>query len=159
MELRALRMYYKAAVVVPFYTMCFFVVMALVGGGLNSSVGEFVMTITVYSGITGLLAATIFLNRIKAIAFHFTYSLLSFFLVPCLFIAYALWTEVDWQGLKVSGGNVIYSSWLIVIFFIHILGLTISFMDFRRSIVKTLEEEREEQNELRTIYDDQIPYV
>jgi hypothetical protein len=84
---------------------------------------------------------------------------LSFFLAPCLFIAYALWTKVDWHDLKVSGPSVAAGSWIIVLSFIHVLGLTISYMDFRRSIIKTVEEEKEEQNELRTIYDDQIPYV
>jgi len=48
---------------------------------------------------------------------------------------------------------------ILVIFFIHFIGLVISYIDFRRSIVKTIEEENETQHELRTIYDDQIPYI
>ena len=148
-------MYYRAAVIVPFYTMCFFVIVAL----LTGTMPELTLRVTIYSGVTGLLATSIFLNRKRSFAFHFIYSLLSFFLLPALFIVYILWTEVDWQGLKVSGGNLVYSTLLFVMFLIHLIGLAISYIDFRRSIVKTLEKEQEEKNELRTIYDDQIPFA
>jgi hypothetical protein len=156
MELSALRMYYKAAVLVPFYTMCLCVIVALLTGVL----AELVLRVTTYSGIAGLAASTIFLNRKRSVAFHFIYSLLSFYLLPVIFISFILWTEVDWEGLNTSKGNVVYSSLLFVTFFVHLIGLSISYIDFRRSIVKTIEEEeKEERNQLRTIYDDQIPYA
>ena len=101
MELRALRMYYRAAVIVPFYTICFFVIVALLTG---------------------------------------------------TFISYILWTEADWQELKVSKGDLYNSTLLFVIFFIHLMELAISYIDIRGSIIKTSEREQEEKNEVRTIY-------
>jgi hypothetical protein len=156
METRALWMYYKAAVIVPFFTSCFFLLVVWVA---DTSMMETMLKVTLFSGIMSLLAAGIFLNRFKNISIHFVRCLLSFFLLPVLFCTYIIYKEVDWRALKYSNGNMVDSAVLFVIFFIHLIGLAISFVDLRQSIIKTIEEENEAQHELRTIYDDQLPYV
>ena len=60
MPFRTLQMYFKAAVIVPFYTICFFVIT----GSLFGSLSEPLLKIALYSGITGTLSITIFFEHI-----------------------------------------------------------------------------------------------
>ena len=133
-------MFYKAAVVVPFYTMLLFGLPYFFIPGM----GELFLKIIFYSGITGLLSATLFFNILKRVAYSLWYSLLSFFLLPCSFMAYIIYSQVDWYLISQSK-NVAFSCVLFVIFFIHLIGLVISFQDFRKSIIKTKQWQYEEQ--------------
>ena len=134
MNWRVLRIFFKAAVIVPFYTAC---LLAL--PGILAEVEPLIM-LALASGITGLLSTTIFLNHFKRVAYHPLLSALSFFLLPGISVAIMMITMVNWTSFKYSSGDMRLNALVIVVCFLHLIGLSISYVDFRQSIrlTKTL---------------------
>ena len=124
------RAYFKAGILVPFYTSCFLCL-------LLCPVPAFydVLELAFLSGLTGLCSLTVFLNCYRKIAGNYFYSILSWFLLPLIFITYVLSTRVDWVIFNdTKKGNVFLSSIYLVIFFLHLIGLFISFQSFRATL-------------------------
>lgn len=125
------RAYFKAGILVPFYTACFFCLFFSTNGAFYD-----VLELTFFSGLTGLCSLTIFLNCYRKIADNYFYSILSWVLLPVLFIIYVLSTKVDWVVFKdTKRGNVAVTSLYLVIFFLHFIGLFISFQSFRATVL------------------------
>ncbi|HWI91176.1 MAG TPA: hypothetical protein VNT20_07865 [Flavisolibacter sp.] len=124
------RAYFKAGILVPFYTACFLSLMFCASNSFYD-----VLELTFYSGLTGLCSLTIFLNCYRKVIDNFIYSLLSWILLPLIFIAYVLATKVDWIVFKnpKMGDGALVSIYL-VIFFLHVIGLFISFQSFRATV-------------------------
>ena len=125
------RAYFKAGILVPFYTACCLCL-------LLSPISDFekVLELTFFSGLTGLCSLTIFLNCYRKVAGNYFYSALSWSLLPVVFIGYVLYNKVDWIVFKYPKQcNAFISSLYLVIFFIHLIGLVISFQSFRATIL------------------------
>lgn len=123
--------YFKAGILVPFYTACFFSLLFCASTAFYD-----VLELAMLSGITGLCSLTIFLNCYRKIADNYFYSALSWSLLPVSFIVYVLATRVDWIVFKdTKKGNVGLTSLYLVIFFLHFLGLLISFQSFRATVL------------------------
>lgn len=124
------RAYFKAGILVPFYTACFFSLLLCTSGAFYD-----VLELAFFSGLTGLCSLTIFLNCYRKVIDNFVYSLLSWILLPLIFIAYVLATKVDWIVFKdPKRGNAALVSLYLVIFFLHVIGLFISFQSFRATV-------------------------
>lgn len=125
------RAYFKAGILVPFYTACFLSLLLC-----PSSAFYNVLELAFLSGLTGLCSLTVFLNCYRKIADNSIYSILSWFLLPLIFISYVLITRVDWVIFRdAKRGDVFVSSLYLVIFFLHIIGLFISFQSFRATVL------------------------
>ena len=136
-------MYFKAGVLVPFYLACS---VSILFGIIvyNSDLPENTAIEVLYpflkgtltSGLIGLCSFTIFLNLRSDIAFHSFYRVLCWFLLPCCFMIYLLAFEINWKVISTESPNddflTIY--YLCLIFF-HSIGLLISFVDFRNSMI------------------------
>jgi hypothetical protein len=104
--------------------------------GLQNLVLLDLFRITFYSGLTGLCSLTAFLNSLPQVAENLLYSILSWFLLPYSFIAYVLATEIDWVLFRDSKqGNMVLSSLYLFTFFLHFIGLIISFQSFRATVL------------------------
>lgn len=126
-----IKSYFKAGILVPFYTSCFFSLLFCWSPDFYK-----VLELTFLSGLTGLCSLTIFLNSYRKIAESYFYSVLSWTLLPVLFSTYVLATKVDWIVFSDSKkGDVFISSLYLVIFSIHFLGLFISFSSFRATVL------------------------
>ncbi len=121
----------------PFYTACFFSLLFCWSPDFYK-----VLELAFLSGLTGLCSLTIFLNCYPNIASNYFYSVLSWTLLPVLFIIYVLATKVDWIVFSDSKqGDVFISSLYLVIFSIHFLGLFISFRSFRATVLLNQDDE------------------
>jgi len=125
------RAYFKAGILVPFYTACFFSLLFCTSADFDK-----VLELTFLSGLTGLCSLTIFLNCYRKIVDNYFYSVLSWSLLPVLFIVCVLYNKVDWIIFRYpKQGDVFISSLYLVIFFIHLIGLVISFQSFRATVL------------------------
>src|SRR5215203_3713749 len=125
------RAYFKAGILIPFYTACFFSLLFC-----TSSAFYDVLELAFVSGMTGLYSLTVFLNCYRKIADNYFFSILSWFLLPGICISYVISTRVDWVIFRnTKSGNVVLSSLYLVIFFLHIIGLFISFQSFRATVL------------------------
>jgi hypothetical protein len=123
--------YFKAGILVPFYTACFFSLLFCTSPDFYK-----VLELAFLSGLTGLCSLTIFLNCYRDIAENYFYSVLSWTLLPVLFSVYVLATKVDWIIFSDSKkGDLFISSLYLVVFAIHFLGLFISFRSFRATVL------------------------
>lgn len=137
------RAYFKAGILVPFYTACFFTLMFCTSPAFYD-----VLELALYSGLTGLCSLTIFLNCYRKVVDNYFYSVLSWTLLPAIFITYVLSTKVDWVVFKdTKRGDVVLSSLYLVIFFLHIIGLFISFQSFRATVLLNQENKEVLNNE------------
>jgi hypothetical protein len=144
-----IKAYFKAGILVPFYTACFFSLLFCLAPDFYK-----VLELTFLSGLTGLCSLTIFLNCYRSIANNYFYSVLSWTLLPVLFSIYVLATKVDWIVFSDSKkGNVFISSLYLVIFSIHFLGLFISFRSFRATVLLNPDDEEimNEENDRYTM--------
>ncbi|HUC81124.1 MAG TPA: hypothetical protein VMR70_09420 [Flavisolibacter sp.] len=153
MHFRYLKVYYKAAVIVPFYTACFFVLAALLpaflahGFNLDALEGnlyaELLLQDVLYSGIIGFFTLTAFLNCYKKVAYHPVWRVLAWMLLPYSFIAYILFFDIDWEVMqRPRQYDMAGTSIMIILCFLHVIGIIISFIDFR---VTALLFEKEEE--------------
>jgi len=138
-------MYFKAAVLVPFYAIsflcCSLLLFALLRHDLSLSAitgnAELynIFRISMLSGMVGMSAATIFLNRFPKVAHSLWRSLCSWYLCPVLLMGYLLATDVNLGAINSSSrlDDFATALYLAMILF-HLIGLTISFVDFRRSV-------------------------
>jgi hypothetical protein len=125
------RAYFKAGILVPFYTACFLSVLLCPSPAFYN-----VLELAFLSGLTGLCSLTVFLNCYRKILDNTFYSILSWFLLPAIFISYVLSTRVDWIIFSdTKRGDVFLSSIYLVIFFLHVIGLVISFQSFRATVL------------------------
>jgi hypothetical protein len=142
------RAYFKAGILVPFYTACFFSLLFCWTPDFYKA-----LELTFFSGLTGLCSLTIFLNCYPNIVNNYFYSFLSWTLLPVLFSIYVLTTKVDWVVFSDSKkGDVFISSLYLVIFFIHFLGLVISFQSFRATVLLN-------RNDEEVMNDNNNPYT
>jgi|GEM_PF-3374758 len=157
MQFNLLRVYYKAAVIIPFYTACFMVFGSLIPFFINHGVdlealeqnrlAMLQLENLLYSGLTGLFTLTAFLNCYREVAYHPVKRVIAWMLAPYLFIAYLLYDVVDWSVMHQAGKDVmVATTLLIVLCFLHVIGIIISFIDFRATMMNF---EREEQTAQR----------
>ena len=147
MPVSALRMYFKASVLVPFYLAFFIEALCLTvaasrSGFSNMSQNPLILyslNITLFSGITGLLALTIFLNQYPFIANHPIYRLLAWMLLPGGYIIYFFCRHLPHPSDKIVDILNIYST---IICFLHFIGLIIGFLDFRASMILSQNEKK-----------------
>ena len=126
-----IKAYFKAGILVPFYTACIFSLFF----SFSSSFYD-VLELTFLSGLTALCSLTIFLNCYRKVVDNYLYSALSWSLLPLIFIFFVLSTRVDWIVFKdTKKGNVAVSSLYLVIFFLHLIGIYSSFQSFRATVV------------------------
>jgi hypothetical protein len=132
-----IKAYFKAGILVPFYTACFFSLFFCWSPDFYK-----VLELTLFSGLTGLCSLTIFLNCYRSIAENYLYSVLSWSLLPVIFSVYVLATKVDWAIFSDSKkGDVFMSSLYLVIFSIHFIGLVSSFQSFRATVLLNRDDE------------------
>lgn len=137
------RAYFKARILVPFYTASVFSLFSVAGPDCYE-----VLEIAFYSGLTGICSLTIFLNCYRKIADNYVYSALSWSLLPLLFMVYVLSTKVNWAIFKdMKKGSPFVTSLYLVIFFLHVIGLVISFQSFRATVIRN-QNEAEIMNEV-----------
>lgn len=162
MHFQYLRVYYKAAVIVPFYTACFFVAAALVPSLLQNGFSlaaleenEFVGLLlkdVVYSGITGALTLSAFLNCYKKVAYHPVWRVLAWMLLPYSFITYVLLFQIEWAAMQRPGKDDMAGNAIMLIFcFLHVIGIIISFIDFRATAILFQQEEKKIEQEKKTV--------
>ena len=144
MKFQLIKIYFKGGILVPFYTCLFF---ALVFA-FSSRFAD-VLELALFSGLTGLCSLTMFVNSNRKIAENFFYSLLSWILLPYCFITYVLATKPDWSVFSdPKHGDVFITSFYFAIFFLHIIGLIISFQSFRATVISN-KNEKEIMNDVR----------
>lgn len=147
MKFWLIKIYFKGGVLVPFYISCFFSFISLIAAFvdsdykmpvLNENVGLYKMLeVTFFSGLAGLCSLTVFLNSFRKIAERFVYSFLSWFLIPCCCIGYILETQIEWAVFRnTKYGNPVLTSYYLVIFFFHFIGLIIGFQSFRATVLR-----------------------
>ena len=152
MHFHLLRVYFKAAVVIPFYTACFFVLMTLlplfIRNGISlealksSLLANLLLKDVLWSGLIGLCTLSCFLNCYEKIAYHAVYRVLAWMLLPYSFILYVLLGEIDWTVMNFPGTTeMIASCLLLILCFLHVIGIIISFIDFRATILNQMKEE------------------
>ena len=145
MNFHLLRVYYKAAVIVPFYTACFFVLTGLLPNFFKQGFSiealeqnEFarLLLMDVFrSGIIGLLTLTAFLNSFEEVASRTFTRVLAWMLAPYLYIFYILVNEIDWQVMQRPGtGQMMGATVMILLCFLHVIGIIISFIDFNATV-------------------------
>lgn len=146
MQFHLLRVYYKAAVIIPFYTACFMVLVNLLpffikhGFDLaaleENKLAMLQLENLLYSGLTGLFTLTAFFNCYKEVGYHPVKRVIAWMLAPYCFIAYLLFNVVDWTTMNQPGKDVmVANSVLIVLCFLHFIGIIISFIDFRATML------------------------
>ena len=169
MQFHYLRVYYKAAVIVPFYTACFFVLAALLPvffrhgpslAALEENVfAQLLLRDVLYSGLIGIFTLSAFLNTYKKIAYHPVWRVLAWMLLPYGFIAYLLVFENDWESMQRPGkDDMAGTAVMIILCFLHVIGIIISFIDFRATaIIFEREENKARQKELLTEKQQHLP--
>lgn len=156
MQFQLFRVYFKAAVIVPFYTACFMVFATLIPFFLNhgfdlealeqNRLAMLQLENVFYSGLAGFFTLTAFLNCYKEVAYHPVKRVIAWMLAPYSFIAYLLYAVVDWSIMHQAGKDVmVANSVLIVLCFLHVIGIIISFIDFRATMLKFEKEEKRTQ--------------
>ena len=151
MKFHLLQHYYKAGILIPFYTALAFSALVLVRtfGGTGMSLSEVTqhslthhfLFLPLYSGLTGLVSLSAFLNYFKPVACCLSYSATCWFLPAVCFMAGWLFYYIDWQ-LVTAPVNYLVHVPLFVITGVHLIGLVISYIDFRASVVLFLKEEK-----------------
>lgn len=146
MDFQLLRMYFRAAVLVPFYlslalSFTFIIPRAIdlyfnISALLHDPAVEISLRLPFYSGIIGVFTLTGFLNLIPQIANKFLYSILAWMLPPFFCIAYIMSEEINWSVMSRAGSlEMLMATILILVCFFHTIGIIISFQDFRATIV------------------------
>ncbi len=143
MEVIPLRMYFKAGVLVPFYVSCVISVLGLISFSSQNTEGLFaesaaitILKANLYSGLTGLASFSIFLNRLPSVAFSPLKSFLSWFALPYGLMTYFITTAIPWEKMQWSNTPAdLIIMFYMIIFFLHFIGLIISFIDFRKSMM------------------------
>jgi hypothetical protein len=111
----------------------------------EDEVFSLMLRIPLYSGAIGLFSLSAFLNLIPRVAHSLRYSLLAWMFLPYLAIALLLHQDVDWKGMiRIETDEMMAASVLILVCFFHVIGIIISFIDFRKTIVRQLEAKRRE---------------
>jgi hypothetical protein len=151
MKFYLLQHYYKAGLLVPFYTSIGFgaIFLAIEYWALAPTLPQFLhhpitatfLSIPLYSGLIGVSALSIFLNNWERIACRYLYSVLCWFAPPLAFMAAWLYFHIDWSDPTASHNRLEHVP-LFLITALHIIGLLISFMDFRASMNAFLREEK-----------------
>jgi hypothetical protein len=152
MHFQLLRVYYKAAVIVPFYTACFFVLFSLLPvfmrHGISfaaleeSEFAQLLLKDVFYSGVIGVLTLTAFFNRYKKVAYHPVWRVLTWMLLPYGFIVYLLVFEIDWDAMQRPGkDDMAGMAVMIILCFLHVIGIIISFIDFRATALNFKKED------------------
>lgn len=125
------RAYFKAGILIPFYTCCALCLLLS-----PSSDFQKVLELTFYSGLTGICSLTIFLNCFPRIAENYVYSVLSWCLLPVPFIIGVVFYKVDWIIFRdPKQGDSFISVLYLVVFFLHLIGLVIGFQSFRATVL------------------------
>lgn len=163
MKAEILKVYFKAGVLVPFYLACFLSFISIGSIWVYADYSfDFVAShpfcysmakVAFLSGITGILTLTAFLNVFRSIAYNLFYSLLAWMFLPYCFVVYLLWKQVDWTEMNRPGSlEMIEGVVLLVVCFFHVIGIIISYIDFRATIVLNIKEK--EGARLKIISDD-----
>jgi hypothetical protein len=144
MELHHLKMYFKAGVLVPFYLACsvsiLFGFVAYMADQPDNLVQEteiyHILKGTLTSGFIGLCSFTLFLNLKPSIANHSVYRTIAWFLLPACFMIFLLLFEINWKVMttKKPEDDFITVYYLSIMLF-HSIGLSISFVDFRNTMI------------------------
>ncbi|WP_121352708.1 hypothetical protein [Flavisolibacter nicotianae] len=153
MAFHILRVYFKAAVLVPFYLACF-IGFFIVGGiwihgdyswqlVAENSFCQALLKNVFFSGLTGMLTLSAFLNCYRKVAYSLFFSLLAWMLLPYSFIAFLLIHEVNWAAMSPPQAGMFEGVYLLVLCFFHVIGIIISYQDFRATVVLNIAEERE----------------
>lgn len=153
MAFHILKVYFRAGVLVPFYLSIAVALMFLLptlyfldfnyeAFSNHLLVGK-ALKIPFFSGLIGLFTLSAFLNLSPKVANHFLFSLLSWTVLPYSFIIWLLRTQVDWHAMSEPGSaEMMMGSVLIIICFFHVIGVIISYVDFRATIVRNLQEQK-----------------
>ena len=158
MNVKFLKVYYKAGVLVPFYASTAICIVNIGGRWMRSGYSwdfvvqdEFlyqVVNVGFYSGLICVTGLSAFLNMYRKIADSLLYSLLAWMLLPYGFIAYLMGEKVDWASMKHPGTQTMFgSTLLLVICFFHVIGIIIAYTDFRASVVLKIKAQKLKMNE------------
>lgn len=146
MNVHILKVYFKAAVLVPFYLACFICLMSVGGVWIHAeynwqAIAENsfcygMLQVTFLSGLTGLLTLTAFLNVKENVANSLFYSLLAWMLLPYSFMTYLLFWVVDWSVMNRPGSaEMMQEIFLLITCFFHTIGIIIGYTDFRATVI------------------------
>ncbi|MBB1286084.1 hypothetical protein HRH25_16995 [Flavisolibacter sp. BT320] len=164
MNMHILKVYFKAAVLVPFYLACFICFISISGVWIHSgynwqAIAENsfcynMLRVTFLSGITGLLTLTAFFNLREKVATSLFYSLLAWMLLPYLFITYLLFWVVDWSVMNRPGSaEMTQEIFLLVTCFFHTIGIIIGYTDFRATVILHKKEQAMNVSNTVDVYD------
>jgi hypothetical protein len=106
----------------------------------NDGFAETILLTFILSGGIILLATTIFPNRLLSIRNKILSSFITWILLPGLLCFYIIYQEIDnfSDGLDIHRtyeGNRLLDGYIMVVAFLHLLFLVVSFIRFRRTLL------------------------